>query len=1420
MGERQVPVRLFGAGARPTGVMERMLRENDGGVMYTAFRDMVNVGTRLRVEGISGDLVKTLPRIMWGRAKRYRSHSWDAPTLFKDTGVINTMEELFSRKERQYASDGSLNDSRAGCAVVTEDESFMMSAIPGEQSVPRAEAYGLLLALLWQDLGTDITVHTDSKNTIDNVRKIRFDKGRDPRLWRKMENYALYSLIAAIIDMREGRGVVTNVVHVKSHTRRDDLPSVMNVSADRRAKEARDYSCLLREPYRYLPKYYVVSDTEGVSNIKTTYTHALWYYDMDEYLLRSAFRKAGPSQHIKFLEQEGSWVQASKLRRGKGSQHKNNIFAAKLGVGSLPTPRNIQVTNDRHFPDLYPGYACPLHVQDEEVANEHHIFCKCPAMAGVYEEGANRLADKIDGLLPPNRPASTTRTMIKGMLLPSQRKDFLYGKVPEELRRWLVSNIGQASSDKLKGRIRPLVRDFFFDIWCSYTAKIVEGGHDFASRLRKRYEIKVADLKRKCWELHAQYGLSDKAEAVLQYTISVLRRLGFEHKSYTLWLQQALANILVTFGKHDQADTLFQRVIDQATARNLLDVQVVTLTQFATSLNDRGKHQEALRLSEQALHVAQGVAADLAAFEEQRILCYHEEPEDLERSFQNALADVRQSLATAALEGQREEDALMHLEHALLEEERAHGEYHIRVCAILAKMAELHFQLGSWKKGRELGIRCVRILSQNSPEERLQCHIDLECLAMRLEVCMVNRDELGIDTSPKRDRKGIQSPNPSPTARPRANVSALVEEKQKKQKKHEDIPELTGKSIRERWANVWDYSIPSDDRNKIGIDCRLVDDTGKISTAMGTLRLKEAETENSPRWSCIHALCVYREGLALDLFTYFEEMNYKVIRAHFRVDPELATMKNPEILLQWMHSSLFWMVPVLARRASPRGPGAARAALQKHKDEKDNNRGGQPQEGILCVITMHVCRIVCRKEVALRPDEQELVRVTLSKAMKAPFSLSTPVLESGPPSFWAKPSQPMLQKKMQFVHDDDRINDKIDLSKLSATKLQEAELARNVHKKNSDNVMVENSEESMRLGITHVRLEVEHYPGLIHNVLLYMCTENFEPRHVKVTHGGDHVKMQLDIRNSQTQHALEHFLLRNLQIQLQILVEQFRLEHEGKDEESADTDQPEPSDAAVAKQSEPRDKESEARQKAASSAKPSEAVAKDNQASSTTPNGTKAHAEPTSAKEETSTPAATDSAPAPETVPNLQQPAQLEGQAEADATRHKGAPTKKRQRKLTVHPLQLQAMARLDAKRRGVEYVELEESTIENMQSVYAREDSTTAQEPPESPVKEADPAREGQPQLDLGSLALYLSGKMEIEPQSKVSPEEMAAQEARAKEEAAVAVAKDLEEREAAAKKAKEERRTAILQRRQASRICAPPFACHVSSDRSKWHA
>eukprot|EP00854_Cymbomonas_tetramitiformis_P013287 gene13287-15698_t len=957
----------------------------------------------------------------------------------------------------------------------------------------------------------------------------------------------------------------------------------------------------------------------------------------------------------------------------------------------------------------------------------------------------------------------------------------------------------------------------------------------------------------------------------------------------------ALANILVTFGKHDQADTLFQRVIDQATARNLLDVQVVTLTQFATSLNDRGKHQEALRLSEQALHVAQGVAADLAAFEEQRILCYHEEPEDLERSFQNALADVRQSLATAALEGQREEDALMHLEHALLEEERAHGEYHIRagpcdnvgtglvklgpaihtlsfwswkkaillpdvhetgqrrfmtVCAILAKMAELHFQLGSWKKGRELGIRCVRILSQNSPEERLQCHIDLECLAMRLEVCMVNRDELGIDTSPKRDRKGIQSPNPSPTARPRANVSALVEEKQKKQKKHEDIPELTGKSIRERWANVWDYSIPSDDRNKIGIDCRLVDDTGKISTAMGTLRLKEAETENSPRWSCIHALCVYREGLALDLFTYFEEMNYKVIRAHFRVDPELATMKNPEILLQWMHSSLFWMVPVLARRASPRGPGAARAALQKHKDEKDNNRGGQPQEGILCVITMHVCRIVCRKEVALRPDEQELVRVTLSKAMKAPFSLSTPVLESGPPSFWAKPSQPMLQKKMQFVHDDDRINDKIDLSKLSATKLQEAELARNVHKKNSDNVMVENSEESMRLGITHVRLEVEHYPGLIHNVLLYMCTENFEPRHVKVTHGGDHVKMQLDIRNSQTQHALEHFLLRNLQIQLQILVEQFRLEHEGKDEESADTDQPEPSDAAVAKQSEPRDKESEARQKAASSAKPSEAVAKDNQASSTTPNGTKAHAEPTSAKEETSTPAATDSAPAPETVPNLQQPAQLEGQAEADATRHKGAPTKKRQRKLTVHPLQLQAMARLDAKRRGVEYVELEESTIENMQSVYAREDSTTAQEPPESPVKEADPAREGQPQLDLGSLALYLSGKMEIEPQSKasprqsprrfglddgenfdgqfdgqtmecgkgmkgnsgdvfegghalqVSPEEMAAQEARAKEEAAVAVAKDLEEREAAAKKAKEERRTAILQRRQASRI------------------
>ncbi|KAK3282350.1 hypothetical protein CYMTET_9908 [Cymbomonas tetramitiformis] len=202
--------------------------------------------------------------MLWGRAKRYTSNQWDAPTLFGDTGIITTTEELFAGKEGQYATDGSLDEKGAGCAVVAEDDTFMMSALPGEQTVPRAEAYGVLLALLWQDVEIGATVHTDSKNAIDNVNKIRLDKGNDPRLWRRMENYALlYSIIAAVIEVREGRGAETELVHVKSHTSSEDLPSMLNAAADWQAKEARGHSCILREPYRYLPKYYVVVGDNG-----------------------------------------------------------------------------------------------------------------------------------------------------------------------------------------------------------------------------------------------------------------------------------------------------------------------------------------------------------------------------------------------------------------------------------------------------------------------------------------------------------------------------------------------------------------------------------------------------------------------------------------------------------------------------------------------------------------------------------------------------------------------------------------------------------------------------------------------------------------------------------------------------------------------------------------------------------------------------------------------------------------------------------------------------------------------------------------------------------------------------------------------------------------------------------------------------
>ncbi|KAK3286017.1 hypothetical protein CYMTET_6407 [Cymbomonas tetramitiformis] len=85
---------------------------------------------------------------------------------------------------------------------------------------------------------------------------------------------------------------------------------------------------------------------------------------------------------------------------------------------------------------------------------------------------------------------------LRRMLLPARREDFLYGRTPGELREWVEKEHGRRVAEKLGRKLRPWVTEFFFSVWCQYNKKMVEGEHEFSSRIHKRYGICAGDLRR------------------------------------------------------------------------------------------------------------------------------------------------------------------------------------------------------------------------------------------------------------------------------------------------------------------------------------------------------------------------------------------------------------------------------------------------------------------------------------------------------------------------------------------------------------------------------------------------------------------------------------------------------------------------------------------------------------------------------------------------------------------------------------------------------------------------------------------------------------------------------------------------------------------------------------------------------------
>ena len=94
------------------------------------------------------------------------------------------------------------------------------SKFGGNQEINRGEAFACLSALVRNRYSSPITIHIDSKNTIEGVLKLVLNPTSAKTLWNKMSNFSILRTCAYIITERrrdESLGN-THLNKVKSHT--------------------------------------------------------------------------------------------------------------------------------------------------------------------------------------------------------------------------------------------------------------------------------------------------------------------------------------------------------------------------------------------------------------------------------------------------------------------------------------------------------------------------------------------------------------------------------------------------------------------------------------------------------------------------------------------------------------------------------------------------------------------------------------------------------------------------------------------------------------------------------------------------------------------------------------------------------------------------------------------------------------------------------------------------------------------------------------------------------------------------------------------------------------------------------------------------------------------------------------------------
>ena len=383
-------------------------------------------------------------------------------------------------------TDGSYKDGKAGFAVTNGKDIWRMH-IPGRQTINRAEAFAVLKALRDANPKKALTIYTDSLSTVKAVQRVRRG-GHDPRAYRTISNFSIISAIAAEMDRRDAEAPPgreqewTELTHVCAHGDGEDLPSVLNRIADAEANEAREGSGLacVRECYEYLPRFFLQSHAGEREEVVETKTHKCILQELDKAKLTAAVNTGRQrhrwQQRMARLQDNGQVWQDALSRKALES----GVFGPRLASGSLPTVRNIQVTNKK-FPGLYPGSRCRL-CPSGEIANEHHILCRCAHRE--IRMARERTTDSVRCTVREVIGDAADRFDIPGTLFPHTEESFTYGLPQAAWRTALGTEATEEARTKLQGGIHKVVLNAYQAVWGAYTATMVRKKQDLSNRRR------------------------------------------------------------------------------------------------------------------------------------------------------------------------------------------------------------------------------------------------------------------------------------------------------------------------------------------------------------------------------------------------------------------------------------------------------------------------------------------------------------------------------------------------------------------------------------------------------------------------------------------------------------------------------------------------------------------------------------------------------------------------------------------------------------------------------------------------------------------------------------------------------------------------------------------------------------------------